>query len=85
VELEKYGALMPVMPRNWEHYIGVDFESSRNLRNVAQRLRDDPACLERIASQGRAWALEHYSPVAQATRLLSMLGFDVPPKPTAAS
>jgi hypothetical protein len=84
VELEKYGALMPVMPRNWEHYIGVDFESSRNLRKVAQRLRDDPGCLERIASQGRAWALEHYSPVAQATRLLGMLGFDVPPKASGA-
>jgi hypothetical protein len=82
VEFEKYGVLMPVMPRNWEHYIGVDFESSANLRETSQRLKDDPGCLERIASQGRAWALEHYSPVAQATRLLRMLGFDAPPRAT---
>lgn len=79
VDLEKYGVALPVMPTNWEHYIGVDFESRSNLRETAQRLRDDPSCIPRIAAQGRSWALEHYSPAAQAGRLLRIAGFELPP------
>jgi hypothetical protein len=78
VLLENYGAEMPVMPKNWEHYIGVDFESGKNLRETADRIRDDPGCLERIGKQGRVWAIEHYSPAAQAIRLIKAMGFEAP-------
>jgi len=81
VDLEKYGVQLPVMPRNWEHYIGVDFGSSRGLKQAVERIRDDPGCLERIAAQGRAWALEHYSPAAQAARLIGALAEGSPASP----
>jgi hypothetical protein len=72
VDFEKYGVEVPVFPRNWEHYIGVDFDSRRSMREVVERITDDPGCLERIGAQGRAWAMEHYSPAAAATRLMAM-------------
>jgi hypothetical protein len=74
VDLEKYGARLPVMPVNWKHYIGVDFD---RLDETVDRLRANPACLESIAAQGRAWALEHYSPKATARRFLETLGLPV--------
>jgi hypothetical protein len=70
VDLEHYGVQLPVMPENWKHYIGVDFA---RVDAVIERLLAEPEALERIASAGRAWALEHYSPVAQARRFLNAL------------
>lgn len=70
LDLEKYGAVLPVMPVNWEHYIGVDF---RRLDETVDRIIADPGCLERIAASGRAWVMEHYSPAATARRFLAAL------------
>ena len=70
LDLAQYGAVLPVMPRNWEHYIGIDL----NRPDAAiDRLRAEPGCLERIAINGRIWALEHYSPLALATRFLQTM------------
>jgi len=70
IDLAHYGVELPVMPENWKHYIGVDFA---RVDAVIERLLAEPEALERIASAGRAWALEHYSPVAQARRFLNAL------------
>lgn len=70
VDLERYGAWLPVMPENWVHYVGVDLDHPAP---ALARLRDDPGQLEKIAAAGRAWALEHYSPTAVAQRFLSLL------------
>lgn len=72
VDLEHYGVTLPVMPENWKHYLGVDF--ARVDRFIA-RLREEPATLDRIAENGRRWALEHYSPRAAALRLLGYFNF----------
>ena len=72
VDLELHGVKMPVMPRNWEHYVGVDL---RRPKATIERILDEPECLERIALQGREWALEHYSPRAVAERFLRLLGY----------
>jgi hypothetical protein len=71
VDLEHYGVELPAMPRNGVHYIGVDL--ARPEKAVAL-VRDDPGALARIGAAGRVWALEHYSPRAQALRLLAALG-----------
>ncbi len=68
LDLEHYGVLLPVMPLNWTHYIGVNFDRPRE---AAERIGDDPGLLKRVAAAGRAWALEHYSPRALAARLLA--------------
>ena len=75
LDLERYGARLPVMPENGRHYIGV------NLTDPApalERLCDDPAGLARIAAAGQAWALSHYTPSAMARRFLAAAGFPLP-------
>lgn len=67
VDLERYGVVLPVMPENWKHYIGI------NLNNVdadIERLKTEPDCMERIAAEGREWALKYYAPKAAAERFL---------------
>jgi hypothetical protein len=68
IDLDHYGVSVPVMPVNWTHYIGVNFARPAQ---AAERIGDDPGLLERVATAGRAWALEHYSPRALAARLLA--------------
>jgi hypothetical protein len=70
LDLAKYGFLLPVMPENWKHYIGVDLE---NPKEVMERLRDEPEIMSQISMQGRQWALEHYSPVPTACYFLDRI------------
>jgi len=70
VDYEKYGASLPVMPENWRHYIGIDLN---NMQEAVDRIADEPGILEKISTEGRLWALEHYSPVPTAVRFLDML------------
>jgi hypothetical protein len=70
IDLEKYGALLPVMPQNWEHYIGVDFD---NMDETLERLTCNLQLLESISSEGREWALKHYSPLPTAQRFLKTI------------
>jgi hypothetical protein len=67
LDLERYGALLPVMPDNWRHYIGINLD---NMWETVDRVASDPDILARIAIEGRQWALEHYSPVPTALRFL---------------
>ncbi|MEA5550926.1 glycosyltransferase [Anabaena cylindrica UHCC 0172] len=67
VDFEKYGIFLPVMPVNWQHYIGIDLD---NVQAAIDRIVDEPEILEKIALQGRSWALQHYSPVPTALRFL---------------
>jgi len=70
VDLEKYGLLLPVMPENWTHYIGIDLA---NPKEVLDRLQDEPDAMTMIAAQGKQWALQHYQPVAIACYFLDIL------------
>lgn len=70
IDLERYGVVLPVMPENWKHYIGVNLEK---VDETIERLRADDGCLERIAAAGRQWAMTNYSPKKAAERLLAML------------
>jgi hypothetical protein len=70
VDLEKYGAMLPVMPENWKHYIGLDWS---HMGEAIDRITAEPEILESIATQGRQWALEHYSPIPTALRFLEII------------
>lgn len=67
LDLEHYGVDLPVMPRNYVHYIGLRPD---NVREAFARLKREPDLAERVAAQGRVWAIEHYSPRALAQRFL---------------
>jgi hypothetical protein len=75
IDLEKYGCLLPVMPKNGIHYIGIDiknpFQLGDLLSNEAER-PEEQSLLEEIAANGRDFALRHYSPEKVAERLLEM-------------
>lgn len=72
LDLERYGVELPVMPTNWEHYIGIDLEA---MDRTIERLRAEWDRLPEIAASGRAWAMEYYSPRVMAERFLDELGF----------
>lgn len=70
LDLDYYGVELPAMPTNFEHYIGIRFDA---VDAVVDRLAADPQVLERVARQGRDWALQHYSPQRLAERLLEQV------------
>jgi hypothetical protein len=70
LDLPYYGVRLPVMPVNWEHYVALRLD---NAPDVFARLGREPGLAERIAAQGRAWAMEHYSPAALARRFLATM------------
>lgn len=69
VDLERYGALLPIMPVNYQHYIGIDFDEI----GKAVLSFNDLTNIEQIALNGKVWVQENYSPSAVADRFLSML------------
>ena len=70
-DLEKYGILLPEMPVNGRHYLGVCLDNTSEA--AAAILRDAPSW-EGIAGAGREWALAHYGPRATAERFLGLPG-----------
>ncbi|MEO8276037.1 MAG: glycosyltransferase [Thermoanaerobaculia bacterium] len=71
IDLTRYGADLPIMPENWKHYIGIDFDL---VDEAIDRIVAEPDCLERIGRAGRNWALENYAPRAMAERFLAEIG-----------
>lgn len=61
-DFERYGMVLPVMPRNGVHYLGYDLSSG-----------NCPPEQTNVGESGRLWALEHYSPAAVARRFLDLL------------
>lgn len=71
IDLEHYGVVLPVMPKNRTHYLGLDFA---RISSFVEQLREDPGLLERVGKNGKFWAEEHYSPRAVAQRFLRLVG-----------
>jgi hypothetical protein len=67
LDFDKYGFVLPVMPENWKHYIGIDLD---DLDGSIDRIAKNLERLPEISAEGRSWALEHYTPVAVARRFL---------------
>lgn len=75
LDLPHYGVQLPVMPEPFVHYVPV---RAGRAGAVLDRLAAEPGLAERIATQGRAWALEHYSPAALARRFIDILAAPSP-------
>jgi hypothetical protein len=71
IDLERYGALLPVMPEKDRHYFGVNL---KDVDTLIDRIASDPGSLERVAAAGREWAIANYSPVAMTKRFLAEVG-----------
>ncbi len=69
VDLEKYGCVMPVMPRNGVHYIGIDFNNLDGFESIIS----NPDKMREIADNGRQFVLNYYAPSKIAERLLHLL------------
>lgn len=69
VDFPRYHIQLPVMPENGKHYLGVDLRHPQPAIDILLK----PALMHQIGAQGRTWALQHYNPQAQATRLLHYL------------
>lgn len=70
LDLDHYGVELPVRPEPFVHYVPVRLD---NPAASYAPFRRDPDLAERIAHQGRAWALRHYTPRALAARALEAL------------
>ncbi|HHG86194.1 MAG TPA: hypothetical protein ENJ82_15700 [Bacteroidetes bacterium] len=69
VDFEKYRCILPVMPENGKHYLGVDLKNP----GPSLKLLQNADALAEIGGFGHEWALQHYAPKAQAKRLLRYL------------
>ena len=71
LDFDYWGLSLPVLPVEGEHYIGIE---ELDGRLAAEKLSNMPKEeYLRIGRAGRAWFEEHYSPKAQAQRLLDEL------------
>jgi hypothetical protein len=75
IDLEHYGAKLPVMPENGKHYLGLNFA---RVERFVEQLRQEPKLLASVARAGKCWAELHYSPKAVAQRFLHLCGYDAP-------
>jgi hypothetical protein len=71
VDLDLYGIRLPLQPKNWLHYVGVDL---RRPHETVERIIEEPEIVGGIGEAGRAWALEHYAPRPTAERFLALVG-----------
>ena len=69
LDFEKYGLALPETPVPWKHYIPIDMADPRG---SVERFMDSRPRWAEIANGGREWAIEHYSPIACARRLLEI-------------
>jgi len=65
-----YDWVLPEMPVEGVHYIGVGDSFKRTGESI---LRLNSGQIRKIAGEGRAWVLEHYSPKPTASRLFKFL------------
>jgi hypothetical protein len=67
VDFVKYGFMLPVMPKAWEHYVPIDLSDPKG---TVEAVMDQRSRWAGIAEAGRLWARTHYSPEAVARRFL---------------
>lgn len=78
IDLEKYGCVLPVMPENGKHYIGVDIKNIDKLESLLamdSKRSGESSLLGDIAANGREFVLENYTPRKVAERLLNLIEF----------
>lgn len=74
IDLDKYGVDLPVMPLKYEHYIPVDLD---NINQSIEFISEGKNEIIEMATLGKKWAFENYSPKATAKRFLNYLGYTI--------
>jgi hypothetical protein len=69
LDLDYYEFLLPQMPINGVHYIGLRLD---DLESTYNKIRSGEYNIEKIASEGKKWALQHYSPDSMANNFLNI-------------
>jgi len=69
LDFEEYGFLLPEMPVRWKHYIPLNLA---DLKGSVAELMDRKIEWEAIAEAGKAWALDHYTPIPTARRFIKI-------------
>jgi predicted O-linked N-acetylglucosamine transferase (SPINDLY family)/glycosyltransferase involved in cell wall biosynthesis len=69
IDLAKHNCLLPVMPINGVHYIGLP-SNNTDLHKLVQNINNNEINLEEISQNGRQWALDNYSPTAFVKRCI---------------
>jgi len=70
IDLDYYGVSLPVMPENGKNYVGLRLD---RIQEGVNTILNDPVKMESIAMEGRAWAMEHYSPTGLAKQFLKIV------------
>jgi hypothetical protein len=68
IDLKKWNFILPEMPLSGIHYIGLNKLQNNNINDLLLKLNLED--IQKISTSGRNFALEHYSPIAQAKRIL---------------
>lgn len=69
IDLEYWNFKLPVMPISGVHYIGIKKLKENHVESTFAELGTSE--LERMGQAGREWVTQHYSPKAQAQRILA--------------
>jgi hypothetical protein len=76
LDFRYWQCVYPEMPEPGVHYVGVrDFDFAGTARQLMQMTQPE---IRQVAESGKSWALQHYSPVAVANRLLQMIKSEFP-------
>lgn len=68
LDMDYYGFSLPYMPVNGVHYIGLRLG---DLETTCSKMTKGEYDFEKIANEGKKWALTHYSPVSMANHFLN--------------
>ena len=71
INLDKFGIKFPVQPINMVHYIGITLD--KNIDNkIIKDIFNGTIDIEKIANNGKAWAIENYSPQSLVKHILNI-------------
>jgi len=72
IDFDYFGIKLPVQPVNMEHYVGIRLEEEHD-KKIIDDMLSGKIDIEKIASTGKKWALENYSPKSCAKYIISII------------
>jgi hypothetical protein len=68
---ESWGHILPEMPENFKHYIGVNYLGfNKAAKKILELNQQD---INTIAESGKIWVAQHYAPAVTAKRFLKTI------------
>ena len=71
IDLEFINIKFPIQPINMVHYIGVTNDTEKNVQ-IFKDILDGKIDIEKIANEGKKWAMENYTPDKVAKYILDI-------------